>query len=91
MTHLTIGGAVLVISQTQAVHEHIAALLDRLYEAKQPAAGKDKDSPLYVFKPTPAEEKILAALDAPAEGTLRIRHSQRDQFAGKAVQNRDSA
>ena len=72
VTHLTIGGApVLVVSQTQAVHEQIAALLDRLYEAKQPAAGKDKDSPLYVFKPTPAEEKILAALDAPAEGTFK--------------------
>ncbi len=72
--HLSVGSVpVLVVSQTQAVHEEIAALLDRLYEAKQAAAGKDKDSPLHVFKPTPAEEKILAALDA----TMNVTFSER--------------
>ena len=69
--HLIVGNAkVLVISQTEAVRE-IAALLAELREAKQPAAaGKDKYNPPYVFKPTPAEEKILAALDAPMKLAL---------------------
>ncbi len=63
---------VLSVLLTQEGHREVAALLDRLREAKHGAArGKDKYKPLPVLKPTAAEERIMAALASPMTLSLR--------------------
>ena len=57
----------LIISQTQEVHEEIAALLAGLREAANRLTPGSKDAyrPIYRHKPTAAERKIIDALQAP--------------------------
>ena len=65
-------GEVLVILQTQDAQEKIAAFLGELRAAIESAAGgKENHDPLYVPRRGPAEQKIEAALNGPADVTFK--------------------
>ena len=69
ITPISVGKArLLIISQTEEVHEEIAALLAGLREARRlTPGGKDACRPVSLHKRTPAEEKIIEALASPTQ------------------------
>ena len=75
IAHQAMGNAkVLVLSQTQGVHEEVVGLLQGLRKVKAAAAnGRDATAVVGVSETTPAEQNILRASARPRKSSARTR------------------